>query len=190
VCDSIEQLVPNHRLLMRFWQEKNAENPGKSSLLRFDDSRDSYDRCDYYNTYGLAVFYMLKLRRAQFAHMGLDLGVWEGFELTSDKGLEFMLPHGPEYTFEVFQPLLLVTAQSKSETVKALTFETLQMLIYFNQANLERISGLTKFSGDDKTVKDIFVQAFVSLGEHTPYAKELNASEVKMIQNSRVRTVS
>lgn len=66
VCDSIEQLVPNHRLLMRFWQEKNAETPGKSSLLRFDDTRDSYDRCDYYNTYGLAVFFMLKLRRAFF----------------------------------------------------------------------------------------------------------------------------
>lgn len=106
---------------MEYWQVKNAENPGKSSLLRFDDTRDSYDRCDYYNAYGVAVFFMLKLRRAQFMHMGT-----EESELTSDKGLQFMMPNTPIFNYEVFQPLLLITAQSKSETIKAMTTEAMQ----------------------------------------------------------------
>jgi hypothetical protein len=69
---------------MQFWQVKNAEKPNRSSLLRFDDTRDSYDRCDYYNTYGVAVYFMLKMRKAWLTQIGA-----EDDGLTSDRGLGF-----------------------------------------------------------------------------------------------------
>ena len=62
-----------------------------------------------------------------------DIVSWEGFDLVSDQQLTFLQPHSPEYILEMFQPLLLVTSQSKSETIKALSAETLQMLVYFCQ---------------------------------------------------------
>jgi len=78
----------------------------------------------------MSVYYMLKLRRAHFDHIGTSLSAWEGFDLTSEKGLSFLVPHRPEYYLEVFLPLLATTSSSKSETVKALTSETLQLLIF------------------------------------------------------------
>ena len=116
-----------------FWQIKNAEKPGISSLLHHTTDRDSYDRCDFYNAYGIAVFYILKLRKGFFKFMQHDIVSWEGFDLVSDQQLTFLQPHSPEYILEMFQPLLLVTSQSKSETIKALSAETLQMLVYFCQ---------------------------------------------------------
>ena len=101
VCDSIEQVFPNQRLLMNFWQIKNSEKPGKSSLFYFDENRDSYDRCDYYNDYGVSVFFILKLRKAFFQHMGLSAPAWEGFDLTSDLGLNFTLPYGTDFILEM-----------------------------------------------------------------------------------------
>jgi hypothetical protein len=191
VNDGIEQLFPNHRLLIRFWQEKNADHPGKSSQLRFDDSRDSYDRCDYYNALGLAVFFMLKLRRAQFTHMGVDLGEWEGFQLTSHLGLTFLQPHGPLFAFELFQPLLIETLSSKSETIKSLALDSLQTLMYFTQTSEARnqIASLTKFTGDDKTVKEIFVNTFLALGEQTCYDQTLTSSDIRVVQNSKMKTL-
>ena len=46
---------------MRFWQLKHAEKP-KEAEEGYNDSKDSYDRDENFNAYGLFVFFSLKLR--------------------------------------------------------------------------------------------------------------------------------
>jgi hypothetical protein len=69
---------------------------------------------------------MLKLRKAFFTSFGSNIAEWEGSDLTSDEGLSVLLPYCPDYNFELFQPLILITATSKSETIKAIAAEALQ----------------------------------------------------------------
>ena len=73
---------------------------------------------------------MLKLRKAWFASQGSSLAAWEAADLTSDDGISLLLPNSPDFNLELFQPLLLATATSKSDTIKAIAAETLQQLIY------------------------------------------------------------
>ena len=61
VCDGIESICPQTDYLMRFWQIKHAENPSWAEDM-FNEGRDSYERHDNYNVYGVLVFFALKIR--------------------------------------------------------------------------------------------------------------------------------
>ena len=102
ICYSIDLICPNTRLLMHFWQIKNADSPQKTGQMLYDADRDSYDRTDHFNAYGLSTFFILKQRRAFFEHMGSQVQVIDGFELISAHDLSFNFPHGPDFTLEVF----------------------------------------------------------------------------------------
>lgn len=46
--------------LINSWQIKNAEEPGKAENLQYEEGRDSYERTDNFNVYGITVYLMLK----------------------------------------------------------------------------------------------------------------------------------
>ena len=49
---------------MKFWQIKNADDPEKAlKVLKDDSSRDSYERSDNYNIFGVFTFFALRMRQ-------------------------------------------------------------------------------------------------------------------------------
>ena len=72
--------------------------------------------------------------------------------------------------------------------------ETLQMIAYlsqsFSQDKERKFTGLTRFSGDDKTVKDLMITVFKNLGDQNACAENLSLEEVRRVQNSRLKTVT
>ena len=65
VCSSIESISPQTDYLMRLWQIKHAEDTSAAEkVLTLVEGRDSYERSDNYNVYGLFCFHYLKMERA------------------------------------------------------------------------------------------------------------------------------
>ena len=49
---------------MRLWQIKHAENTSVAEKVLSMEGRDSYERTDNYNVYGLFCFFALRMRAA------------------------------------------------------------------------------------------------------------------------------
>ena len=71
ICDGIEAICPQTDYLMRFWQIKHADNPTWAEDM-FNDDRDTYEREDNYNVYGVFVFFALKIRQPFLAIEGIS----------------------------------------------------------------------------------------------------------------------
>ena len=88
------------------------------------EGRDSYERTDNYNVYGLFCFFAVQMRRSFFKWVQQPIS--DEFNVPS----AFNSPMQHAYTFELLQPLLVICMRSKSETVRALAFEKTHMLAY------------------------------------------------------------
>ena len=58
--DSIAAICPNAWNLLWFWHIKNAENSKKWD--KDEDARDSYDRLDNYNVFGISTYIFLQYK--------------------------------------------------------------------------------------------------------------------------------
>lgn len=49
---------------MRFWQIKHADDPELAEKVLTIDDKDTYERTDNYNVYGLFCFFAIHMRNA------------------------------------------------------------------------------------------------------------------------------
>ena len=126
VCQGIESICPQSDYLMRFWQIKHAENP-KQILEGQRGSKDCYDRDENYNINGLFAYFALKIRRP---FLQIDGIADDEFPLLSNNNSLFGVPMSPDYTYELMVPLLVFNHSSRSQTIKLLVQETIQMIAY------------------------------------------------------------
>jgi hypothetical protein len=93
---------------MRIWQIKHAEDPESTqNLVKATDQRDSYERTDNYNVFGVFVYFSLKIRQNFLLSGGCGP---DETPLTSDVSF-YSCPYSPDYLFELFQPLLVFAFQ-------------------------------------------------------------------------------
>lgn len=97
VCRSIHTICPQADYLMRFWQIKHAEDPelAKQGLLM--EGRDSYERTDNYNAYGLFCYFALRMRQDFFKWTGMPTPANENILVHTE-----FVPTTHEYTYELF----------------------------------------------------------------------------------------
>ena len=69
------------------------------------------------------------------------------------------------YTYELYQPLLAIAMGSKSETLKAMAFETTNMLAFLLRDQKNQFNKLTVFQTEDSASKQLFEKLFAELGE-------------------------
>ena len=127
VSDGIENICPQTDYLMRFWQIKHALNPSWSEDM-FNEQRDSYEREDNYNVYGVFVFFAMKIRQPFLAIEGVNNDV---VQLTSVDKYTFSVPMSPNYTHELMLPLLDINLRSQSQTLQSIAQEVSQMVAFF-----------------------------------------------------------
>ena len=124
------------------------------------EGRDSYERTDNYNAYGLFCYFALRMRQ--------DFSQWTGMPTPTNENIlvytEFV-PTTHEYTFELFQPLLNLCMPSKSETIKAMAFETAHMLAYQLREQKKQFGNLCLFQTEETVPKQMLEQLFTQLGE-------------------------
>lgn len=77
VCRSISVICPQPEYLMRFWQIKHAEDPGLALAGLELEGRDTYERTDNYNIYGLFCFFAIHTRQAFFDWVGQPVSTEE-----------------------------------------------------------------------------------------------------------------
>ena len=107
------------------------------------EGRDSYERTDNYNCYGLFCFFYLRMRQAFFSWIGQQPAVLAGQHIQVAGELNLPMQHA--YTYELYQPLLAIAMGSKSETVKAMAFETTNMLAYLLRDQKKQFNKLCIF---------------------------------------------
>ena len=66
VFESIRKVCPQADYLMRLWQINHAEKPDQAEKVLSLEGRDTYERTDNYNVYGLFCYFAMKMRRAFF----------------------------------------------------------------------------------------------------------------------------
>jgi len=141
---------------MRFWQIKHAEDPTLAERVLTIEGRDSYERTDNYNVYGLFCFFALRLRAS--------FNAWAG-TATSDVAVKakFGVPMTHAYLFELYQPLIAICMRSKSQTIKAMAFELTHNFAFLLSPH--SFSRLCIFQTDEGVPKQIFTLLFAQLGQ-------------------------
>ena len=112
---------------MRRWQIMHAEDTSVAEKVLAVDQKDTYDRTDNYNVYGVFCFFALRLRTAFFE--------WTGTAVAADasqalvKG-SFHAPNAHDFTYELYHPLLAICMRSKSQTIKSIAHELTDCFAY------------------------------------------------------------
>ena len=183
VCKRIAEICPQKDYLMRFWQIKHYEDPEQAEKVLAAKDRDSYDRRDNFNVYGLFVYFALKARNAFLPWAGQEAdGIVQG-ELTAH--------YSHLYNYELLLPVLLISLRSKSETIRALALETTQMLVMLKQGAQDKSKNLLSFQTDEQLATEVIAELFATMGERNAIETdaELSDNVQRTVQNTRIKTL-
>ena len=108
------------------------------------EGRDSYERTDNFNVYGVFCFFALRMRSAFFNWTGTQ-HIDENLSIKA----QFNTPMTHLYSFELYMPLLAINMRNKSETIRALAFETTQIFAYLLQPEARKLDNLCSFITDE-----------------------------------------
>ena len=163
ICNTIGEICPQTDYLMRFWQIKHAEDPTLAEKVLSIDDKDTYERTDNYNVYGLFCFFAMRSRNAFLEWTGKSS---DSRVVMIDTAGKYQTPNRHAFNFEIYHPLLEINMRSKSETVRALAYEMIDMYAYMLQGDgWRQIERLSVFQTDESVVKKIFTRLFSQLGE-------------------------
>ena len=113
---------------MRFWQIKHADDTEMAEKVFTIDDKDTYERTDNFNVYGIFCFFAMHTRNAFQEWTGkADSPQLTKIDITRVK---YQTPNQHIFNFEIYQPLLEINIRSKSETIRALAFEIIDMFAY------------------------------------------------------------
>lgn len=134
---------------MRFWQIKHAEDATQAEQVLTIEGRDSYERTDNYNVYGLFCFFALRLRSAFFDWSGTPTQSSDSIALKQPK---FNSPMTHTYSYELYMPLITINMRSKSKTIRSLAFELSHIFSYLLQSdvNARQFENLCVFQTDEE----------------------------------------
>jgi len=94
------------------------------------DQKDTYERTDNFNVYGVFCFFAMRLRGSFF--QWTDTGFVDSTQVEITE--KYHVPMAHDFVFELYQPLLAISMRSKSETVRALAYEVVDIFAYLLQA--------------------------------------------------------
>ena len=120
------------------------------------EGRDTYERTDNYNVYGLFCYFALKMRRAFFQWIGSGV-LNDDIEVSG----EFNIPWTHAYTYELLMPLVVICMRSKSETIKALAFEMSHIMTFLLRDEKKKFNNLCVFITDEAIPTQLHQQFFV-----------------------------
>ena len=134
------------------------------------DQKDTYDRTDNYNVYGVFCFFALRLRTAFFKWTGTAVPA-DGEDSNASQALvtgSFHSPNAHDFTYELYHPLLAICMRSKSQTIKSMAHELTDCFAYLLSPSAQAPSiydNLAVYQTDVEVPKQIFAQLFSHLGE-------------------------
>lgn len=171
---------------MRFWQIKHAENPELAEKVLAVDRKDTYERTDNFNVYGLFCFFTLRLRSAFLKWMGNTDNKLFGINVTA----QFNSPSRHVFTYELYQPLLVICMRSKSETIRAFASETIDIFAYLLLDEKRKFDHICLFQSDTSVPFELFSQLFTNLGDQNSRLAPQCQHDTKQVQNTRLRVLN
>eukprot|EP00347_Sterkiella_histriomuscorum_P018080 403346866 len=161
VCQQIKNICPNQELLLWFWHTKCAEaDSDKNWADVLEEARDSYDRQDNYNVFGLSVYYCLSFKQSIDRLTGNNSTHYDFCKVN-----QYQSPFANAFMFDCLMPLFRYCIKSsKSETIINIGLESVCYWAYLNQTTKPIYEYLGQFTKDEQSVQYLVQQIYNFMG--------------------------